>query len=101
MPKFSYNEIGDEGVAFLHIMGSQKPARYWRAVEGLVNYGGTSFGQVIQNIDANGIQPGGRHLYSYDPATYAGSALRAALEDYGDAREAELKRKAEARRKPR
>jgi len=114
MPKFRYQAIGDEGVAFLQMMGSKQPGRYFRAVEMLVSYAPFSVGEVLQHLDANGVGAGatykgdgvppathGRHLYSYDPDSYAGSAaLRAALEEYGDLREAEMKAKA-ARRKAR
>lgn len=114
MPKFRYSEIGDEGVAFVQMMGSKYPGRYFRAVEMIISYAPYTVGEVLQHLDANGIGQGatykgdgippatqGRHLYSYDPNTYNGSAaLAAALEEYGDAREAELAAK-KARRKAR
>lgn len=112
MPKFRYQEIGDEGVAFVQQMGSRNVGRYFRAVDTLISYTPFTVGEILQHLDANGIGQGatykgdgvppavhGRHLHSYDPDTYTGSAaLRAALEEYGDQREAELAAKA-ARRK--
>jgi hypothetical protein len=91
MPKFKLQEIGDEGLLFLHRMGSDKPARYYRATLDLVSYpGGASFGSEIARIENNGVQTAAGHcsFHQYDPARYVGDALRAALEEYGDAREA-------------
>lgn len=100
MKKVDYKEIGREGVAFLQSMGSRNPGRYFRAVEVLVSYGGTTVGEVLQDLDANGFEYNGQHwsLYTFDPDTYRGEALRAALEEYGDAREAELAAKQAKRR---
>lgn len=94
MAKFAYSDIGDDGVRFLFAMGSRRPGRYFRAVDALVHYGSKSVAEVLQNLDAAG------GLYQYDPDSYTGAPLRAALEQYGDAREAELAAKA-ARRKAR
>jgi len=90
MPKFKFSEVGLPGVAFLQAMGSRQPGRYFRAVDALVSYAGSSVGEVLQDLDANGFDYAGQHwtLYTFDPDTYVGDALRAALEEYGDAREA-------------
>lgn len=102
MPKFSHKEIGLPGVAFVQAMGSRFPGRYFGAVERIISYPGSSVGEVLQDLDANGLDYGGQHytLYTFDPDVYAGPALRAALEEYGDAREADAAAK-KARRKAR
>lgn len=100
MPKFKHSEIGDAGVAFVYAMGSRQPGRYFRAVDSIINYPGSSVGEVLQHLDANGFEYAGHHwtLYTFDPDTYTGAALRAALEEYGDAREAEIAAKKAKRR---
>lgn len=103
MPKFKLAEIGDEGLLFLHRMGSQKPARYFRATLDLVAYpAGSSFGTEIARIENDGVQTANGHcsFHQYDPDNYRGTMLRSALEVYGDQREAELAAKV-ARRKAR
>lgn len=101
MPKFTYQEIGREGLAFLHGMAMRQPGRYFRAESDMVNYPGTSVGEALQDLDANGLEVGGAHftLYTYDPDSYPEGMLRAALEEYGDRREADLAAKRARRRK--
>ena len=90
MPTFTHKGICAAGVAFVQAMGSRKPGRYFRAVDTIIRYPGSSVGEVLQDLDANGFDYAGQHwtLYTFDPDTYVGDALRAALEEYGDAREA-------------
>lgn len=102
MPTFTHTEVGLPGVAFVQSMGSRKPGRYFGAVERIIRYPGSSVGEVLQDLDANGFDYQGAHhtLYTFDPDTYVGVALRAALEEYGDAREADAAAK-KAKRKAR
>lgn len=101
MLKFRLAAIGDEGLLFLHRMGSNRPARYFRATLDLVIYpAGASFGSEIARIENNGVMTANGHVsfHQYDPDQYQGDALRAALEEYGDAREAATAAKLEKRK---
>lgn len=100
MPTFTYKEVGAAGVAFVQSMGSRKPGRYFGAVERLIRYPGSSVGETLQDLDANGFDYAGQHwtLYTFDPDLYVGDTLRAALEEYGDQREADAAAKKAKRR---
>lgn len=91
MPKFKFSEIGPAGVTFLRASGSRNN-RYFGADEALVSYTGSSHGEELQHIDANGFEYKGQFytLYTFDPDLYEGATLRAALEDYAVAREAAI-----------
>lgn len=92
--KLRFSEIGDNGVRYLFTMGGRNPVRYFGAADRIVTYGNTSFAEVIQRLDAEG------GLYQFDPASYTNQTVIAALEQYGDDRQAELAAKA-AKRKAR